>query len=235
MTTQVQPQRRTETEAVEVQGPMANIFLQPICGPSVLGLFGLGAATFMVGALWAGWFGSVSSFPFLAPFVGVLGTAQLLAAMWAFRARDALATAMHGTWGAFWLAFGVLYLFTGGGFLTQPTGIAFPELAFWLIPMAAITWSGAVAATQVNLPLVVIFGTLAAACSILAAALVVGNSTMITAGGWVLVASGVAAWYGATALMMEEVTDREVLPIFRTRVHAKVTPGIGEPGVMHGQ
>jgi len=36
-------------------GIPARIFLQPVAAPSVLGLFGFGAATFMVAANLAGW------------------------------------------------------------------------------------------------------------------------------------------------------------------------------------
>jgi len=31
-----------------------------------------------------------------------------MAGMWAYRARDAVATAMHGMWGSFWIAYGIL-------------------------------------------------------------------------------------------------------------------------------
>src|SRR3954447_5261223 len=84
-------------------GIPARIFLQPVAAPSVLGLFGFGAATFMVAANLAGWYGSTTTSPlFLSPSAATLaGVAQFPAGMWAYRARDALATAMHGTWGSF--------------------------------------------------------------------------------------------------------------------------------------
>ena len=46
-------------------------------------------------------------FPFAAMFGGV---AQFAAAMWSYRARDALATAMFGMFGSFWVAYGILNL-----------------------------------------------------------------------------------------------------------------------------
>lgn len=57
------------------------IFLQPIAPPSILGLYGFGAATFVVGAHAARWFGTpLVSPPLLAPFAFFLGgIAQLIA------------------------------------------------------------------------------------------------------------------------------------------------------------
>ena len=39
------------------------------------------------------------------------GIAQFAAGMWSYKARDVVATLAHGTWGAFWIAFGLLNIF----------------------------------------------------------------------------------------------------------------------------
>src|SRR5918911_4922409 len=86
------------------------VYLSPIAAPSVLGLFGFAGATFIVAAHLAGWYGNPTSELILAPFAAFFGgLAQFLAGMWAYRARDGLATAMHGMWGSFWLAYGLLH------------------------------------------------------------------------------------------------------------------------------
>ena len=74
-------------------GFATRIFLQPIAAPSILGLFGFAAATFIVAANVAGWYGNHSTTPLvLAPFAAVFGgIAQFMAGMWAYRARDAVA------------------------------------------------------------------------------------------------------------------------------------------------
>src|SRR5690348_2256692 len=92
-------------------GIPARIFLQPVAAPSVLGLFGFAGATFMVATNLAGWWGNTTTSPLLLfPFAAIFGgVAQFLAGMWAYKARDALATAMHGTWGSFWIAYGILW------------------------------------------------------------------------------------------------------------------------------
>src|SRR5881392_1280293 len=97
------------------------VVLQPIAAPSVLGLFGFAGATFVVAANMAGWWGTPTSGLALAPFAAMFGgLAQFLAGMWAYRARDAIATAMHGMWGAFWLAYGVLFTLAAFHVVTIP-------------------------------------------------------------------------------------------------------------------
>lgn len=91
------------------------IALQPVAAPSILGLFGFAVSTFMVAANLAGWFGNDTSTPLvLFPFAFAFGgIAQLLAAMWSYRARDGLATGIHGAWGSFWIGYGIYTLLVG--------------------------------------------------------------------------------------------------------------------------
>ena len=98
-------------ETREEPAPSAQIYLQPIAAPSILGLYGFAGATFMVAVHMAHWFGGALTDLYLAPFAALFGgLAQFTAGMWSFKARDGVATAMHGTWGSFWMAFGLLEL-----------------------------------------------------------------------------------------------------------------------------
>jgi hypothetical protein len=79
----------------------SRVVLTPIAAPSILGLFGFMGATLMVGAWQAGWYGSSSTPLILFPFAFVFGgVAQLICGFYAFRARDGVAVAAHGTWGS---------------------------------------------------------------------------------------------------------------------------------------
>ena len=220
------------------------VFLQPIAAPSILGLFGFAAATFMVAAHLAGWYGSSESPTFLFPFAATFGgLAQFAAGMWAYRARDGLATAMHGMWGAFWIAFGILFLLVATGDITIPTG-KFVELGFWFLTLAAITAAGAVASIAENLGLTAVLTTLAVGAALLAVGYLTGIEGWLRSGGWVLIASAIFAWYVASALMLKSTFGRVVLPLGEPRKAANV-PGnqvtraieyeFGEPGVKQGQ
>lgn len=215
-----------------------NVFLQPVAAPSILGLFGFAGATFMVAAHLAGWYGSDRTTLFLAPFAATFGgLAQFLAGMWSVKARDGLAYAMHGTWGAFWMAYGILYLLFATGTLSEPQG-AFPALAFWFVILAAVTWAGAFASLATNAGLVSVLTLLAAGSSLMAITLFTGSRDLRIISGYIFMASAVCAWYTASALMIEEAFGRPVLPLGKTSHEERrspVAPGLGEPGVVRGQ
>lgn len=216
----------------------ALIYLQPIAAPSVLGLYGFAGATMMVGSNLAGWWGPSNAPMYLFPFAATFGgIAQFTAGMWAFKARDALATAMHGMWGAFWIAYGVLYFLFAMGTLTPPTG-AFPSLAFWFLTLAWITAAGAFAAAAINGGIFMVLLILAAGSAMAAASYFGGYKSWEQAAGWLFVASAAFAWYTASAMMIESAWGREILPLMKTkhvREAPKVNEGVGEPGVFHGQ
>jgi uncharacterized protein len=227
-------------------GIPARIFLQPVAAPSVLGLFGFAGATFMVAANLAGWYGSTTTSPlFLFPFAAVLGgVAQFTAGVWAYRARDALATAMHGTWGSFWIAYGIFWWLVANHTVTPPAGSTFVPLGYWFIVLAAITASGTLASVAESGALFSVLATLTAGSVLLAISYLIGSSTVLTWGGWVLVVSAVLAWYTATAMLLAASSGRIVLPLFKWS-HEANTPGgrpmvpvqfaDGEPGVKMGQ
>lgn len=217
----------------------AEAFLQPIAAPSILGLFGFAAATFMVAAHLAGWYGSTDTPTYLAPFAAAFGgLAQFTAGMWSYKARDGIATAMHGMWGAYWIAYGILYLLIGAGVLggieSAGASVAF---GYWFAMLAAITLMGAFAAMSENLALSAVLHTLWIGAGLLAVGLMTGAAFWEVIGAYVLMLSSLCAWYTASALMFEGV-GHAILPVGKTeqaKEKEKVSLGAGEPGVQHGQ
>jgi hypothetical protein len=194
------------------------LVLTPTAPPSILGLFGFAGATFIVAAFMAHWYGSGTSQVYLAPFALVFGgLAQLVAGLFAYRARDGLATAMHGMWGSFWLAYGLLWILDATGAVTIPAGTNFAEFGWWFIPLAAITWFGAAAATAVSKALAAVLALLAAGSTLVAIGFIGDFSGVVTAAGYVLVASALVAFYTAGAMMLEGTFHRPVLPVGRAR------------------
>jgi hypothetical protein len=229
------------------EGFEPRIFLQPIAAPSVLGLFGFAAATFIVAANLAGWYGNHTTSPlYLAPFAAVFGgLAQFMAGMWAYRARDGLATAMHGMWGSFWIAYGILNVLLATGALAAPAvWYHQPEVGFWFFALAVITASGAMASLAEGLGLFGVLATLAAGSGILAGAFIYGSEGWATVAGWVLVVSAGIAWYTATGMMLAGTAGRTILPLFKYSLQANKPGGRptrtielewAEPGIKHGQ
>jgi succinate-acetate transporter protein len=226
-----------EIEVIDVPAS-AQIVLQPIAAPSILGLYGFAGATFIVAANMAHWYGAEDTSLYLAPFAAMFGgLAQFLAGMWAFRARDGVATAMHGMWGSFWIAYGILNLLFAAGKIPTATGFR-PEIGYWFIVLAAITWVGVVAASAENTGLVTLLSFLAAGATVNAAANLTASDSLVVFAGYLFMIASVAAWYTASALMVNEAFGREVWHVGKSR-HVRSMPpisiGAGEPGVMRGQ
>lgn len=217
-------------------GSSAQAFLQPIAAPSILGLFGFAGSTFIVAANIVGWYGNDMTPVYLAPFVAAFGgLAQFLAGMWAYKARDGIATAMHGMWGSYWIGYGLLYILAAAGVLSF--GEISSPLGFWFIALAAITFMGAIAATGENMALAAVLHTLWIGSALLAIGLLTGVAVWEVVGGYVLIVSAICAWYTASALMFEG-TGRPLLPVGMTRKarnEPNVVVGAGEPGVAKGQ
>jgi succinate-acetate transporter protein len=251
MSTRTQPPRAAGDSRLATTGlnwdERTRIFLQPVAPPSILGLFGFAGATFIVAAHLAGWYGTTTSPEYLFPFAAMFGgVAQFAAGMWAFRARDGLATAMHGMWGAFWMAFGILFLLGAAGVLTIPTSGTFPELGYWFLVLAVITGLGTIAALAENAGLVATLLTLTVGSAFLAVFYLAGGTGWEHTAGWVLVASAICAVYTAGAMMIEGTFGRVVLPLGKvsggreanvpgerfTKAHQDVH---GQPGVRQGQ
>jgi len=184
-----------------------------IAVPWVLGLYSLACASFVVAARMAGWYGGPESQFLVLPFVAVLGgLTTLLAGMWAFEAADALATAMLGTWGSFWIAYGILNALFLSGKLAGPPG-PFYELGFWFVPVALITWMGAAAAVAESVALVLTLALLAAGSTVAAVANIGQHGGLLRLAGWFFITSAALAWYTATAMLFAATSGYQVWPV----------------------
>ena len=222
----------------------ARVFLQPIAAPSILGLYGFAAGTFMVTANLVGWYGNATSPLLIFPFaVAAGGIAQGAAALFAYKARDALATAIHGIWAAFWLGYGVLNIMVAVKLVPAAApGAAVPELGYWFFALAAITLVGMVASLAESLALTSVLAPLWIGAALLGVFYTVGGTGWEKVGGYVTMASAITAFYAASAMMLAATFGRAVLPVGKYR---RESPGdrltypiqfaLGEPGVKQGQ
>lgn len=239
---------RDEEEVHSLWESRARVVLSPVAAPSILGLFGFATATLMVSSNLAGWWGDPKSLVYLTPFAIFFGgMAQFLAGMWAYKARDGLATAMHGMWGSFWIAWGMLELLMATGTIPMPATAAtyFPAFGFWFIMLALITLIGAIAAIPRGIGMIGTLGCLSAGSALLAAAFLSGSLGVQRVGGWVLVISCAFAVYTAAALLLPGSTGgKTVLPLGKAGRSANIPGrkilwpieyGQGDPGVKVGQ
>jgi succinate-acetate transporter protein len=225
--------------------PEARVFLQPVAAPSVLGYFALASALIMYGSWFAGGWGTAKSpqtfFPFLLLFGGV---GQFGAAMWSYRARNAVAAALHGSWAAFWLGVGVIYLLATTKTITvPPPGTPWDSLGQWFIYMAVITWTTALAALARSPGGFLAQAALGTASALAATALLMGSPGWAEVAGWLFVAAATLAFYVGAALMLDNVYGIVVLPLLHwrrgnrpgTKPAEPVQYALGDPGVKVGQ
>jgi hypothetical protein len=181
-------------------------------------------------------------FPFATAAGGI---AQGAAALWAYKARDALATAIHGVWAAFWLGYGFLNFMIALKLIPAPAPhAAVPELGYWFFALSAITLVGMIASLGESLALTSVLAPLWVGVALLGVFYTVGGAGWEKVGGYVTMASAFTAFYAASAMMLASTLGRAVLPVGKYPRAADV-PGaqhtypiefeLGEPGVKQGQ
>jgi succinate-acetate transporter protein len=222
---------------VAVSATPARIFLQPIAAPSILGLYGFTLATFVVTVSLIGWYGNAPGALLVVPFAAMFGgLTQFAAGMWSFRARDALATAFHGLWGAFWVAYGLIGVLSATGLLAIPGGV--PRFGWWFVVLAATTWVLTAGASQENRALAGFLGLVALGASFMFIAEFAMGGIWGLIAGYFFLASALVAWAIASVMVMQASGRTVFGRKFRVRPisqPAQVTVGVGEPGVIRGQ
>jgi succinate-acetate transporter protein len=224
------------------------LVLTPIAAPSIVGFFGLGAGAFLLAANWAGWYDTSNSALLLAPFViAFAGIAQLAAALYAFRARDGVATAVHGTWGSLFVALGVVWVLAGTGVLASASNGNTPEGGLWFGIVAVITLACTAASSANSIAMSLTLFVVAVGAGLACGGFVGEVDGLVTAAGWVMLAAALLCAYTAAALMLDEALRKEVLPVHNaamrrpanghgpTAVPDVIEYPIGMPGAHAGQ
>jgi uncharacterized protein len=130
--------------------------------------------------------------------------------------------ALHGTWGSFWTAYGILELLYATGYAVRPVG-EFSELGFWFIAVAAITW-GITAASRENKGVTTLLALLAIGSTLEAIGELVAVDWLRILAGYFMIASALVAWFVATTAMMhvgKRVKAQSPIPVAHSQsVHS---------------
>jgi succinate-acetate transporter protein len=220
-----------------LERPETRIFLQPVAAPTVLGYFALASALFVYGLWFAQVWGTEKDtsafFPFLL-FFGGFG--QLGAALWGYRARNAVSAALNGSWAAFWLGLGLIYLLATTHSITVPArGAHWGSLGEWLIYMSIISATTAVAALARSIAGFFAQATLAAGAAFGAAGMLSASSGLDVTAGWLFVAAAALSFYVGAATMVNATYGRRTLPIGPGPDVQPIAYDRGDPGVKVGQ
>jgi uncharacterized protein len=193
--------------------------------PGPLGLAGFAGTTFVLSLINTGLVGT-HAVPGggLLPMVAALaiaygGIAQLLAGIWEFRTGNTFGAVAFCSFGAFWISFFFIVqsvgknvpteVFSGLGLYLWMWGIFTAYMFF-----ASLRTTGAVA--LVFLLLTITFILLGIGNSNLAGTHNAINGT-IKIGGWVGLATAIAAWYASFAAVINSTFARTLLPVYPLR------------------
>ena len=185
--------------------------------PAPLGLAGFAATTFMLSMINANLVSHTALAGALAIAIAYGGIAQLIAGIWEFRTGNTFGAVAFTSYGAFWISFYFLVAFVLALVPAREIN-AVIGLYLWtwtiftvLMFFASLRTTGAVA--LVFLLLSITFILLAIGNSALVGTTATTNGT-IKLGGWVGLATAIAAWYTAIAAVMSSTFGRDVLPVF---------------------
>ncbi|NUR63219.1 MAG: acetate uptake transporter [Catenulispora sp.] len=181
-----------------------------IADPAPLGLAGFAMTTFILSFANANLISEKGTGAFvlgLALFYG--GIAQFLAGMWEYRRGNTFGATAFSSFGAFWLTEWAIARFGGGGDAYKTEGLF---LFAWFIFTAYMT----VAALRTNGAVLAVFVLLTVTFLLLAIGTWQHSSNppalFTRLGGWVGIATALAAWYASFASVVNETHKKQWFP-----------------------
>ncbi|HKH10742.1 MAG TPA: acetate uptake transporter [Rubrobacter sp.] len=181
-----------------------------IADPAPLGLAAFALTTFLLSLFNAGLLNEAGeSIVFsLALFYG--GLAQFAAGMWEFKNKNTFGATAFSSYGAFWLAFWGLQQFYLGDIPEAQVG---PVVGWFLIAWGIFTAYMWIGSFKVNTAVMVVFLLLTATFFLLGLGDLLGATAIGTIGGYVGIATAIAAWYASAAVVINTNFGRTVLPV----------------------
>jgi uncharacterized protein len=138
------------------------------------------------------------------------GIAQFLAGMWEFRAGNTFGALAFTSYGAFWISFWALLEFDVG----KITGNAGHAIGLYLWAWAIFTAYMTIAAVKVSGAVLVVFILLTITFIFLAIGAVGGDASTTHIGGFVGLATAIAAWYASFGGVVNSTWGKTIIPLF---------------------
>jgi uncharacterized protein len=188
------------------------VAIKPITAdPGPLGLAAFALTTFVLSFFNSGLMGEKGLPIVLGLALAYGGLAQLLAGMWEFRTGNTFGATAFTSFGAFWLSFWAFEQFFAKD-VTDKTALAH-SVGLFLIAWGIFTAYMFIASLRVSAAVAVVFALLTATFLLLG----IGNATetesITHAGGFVGIATAIAAWYASFAAVANSTFGRTILPV----------------------
>ena len=179
--------------------------------PAPLGLAGFAMTTFVLSMITANWTSQTDVPVVLGLALAYGGLAQLLAGMWEFRAGNTFGAVAFSSYGAFWISYFVLVTFDAKLLGAAQAGHA---VGLYLWAWAIFTGFMTIAALRTNAAVLLVFVLLTITFALLGAGNDGASMGTLHWGGYIGVATAIAAWYAAAAQVINSTFGRTVLPLY---------------------
>jgi succinate-acetate transporter protein len=197
--------RETPPAPQEVASPP-----QPtIADPGPLGLAAFALTTFVLSMFNAGLVGTGALPIVFGLALAYGGLAQLLAGMWEFRTGNTFGAVAFTSYGAFWLSYWAYVQFFAADVTPADTGHA---VGLFLISWGIFTAYMFVASLRTTAAVATVLFLLALTFFVLGIGEAGAHTNVIKAGGWIGLATAVAAWYASFSGVSNATFGRSVLP-----------------------
>src|SRR5574341_1774592 len=181
-----------------------------IADPAPLGLAGFALTTFVLSMFNSGLVDNKGLPIVFGLALAYGGGAQFLAGMWEFRKGNTFGATAFSSYGAFWLSYWAYVAFFAKDVAPANAGSA---VGLYLIAWGIFTSYMWIASFRTTAAVNLVFLLLALTFFVLGIGDAVGNETIGRLGGWLGLATAVAAWYASFAGVTNFTFGREVMPV----------------------
>ena len=205
---------RSTSDPTRAVAPPADVAAASIADPAPLGLAGFALTTFVL-SMFNAKLVDTKGLPIvfgLALAYG--GVAQLLAGMWEFRKGNTFGATAFSSYGAFWLSYWAYVTFFAKD---VPAANAGSAVGLYLIGWGIFTTYMWIASFRTTAAVNLVFLLLAITFFLLGIGEATGNTGVAKLGGWIGLATAVAAWYASFAAVANFTFGRELVPVRQLR------------------
>ena len=180
-----------------------------IANPGPLGLAAFALTTFVLSMFNAGLVSSAGEPIVFGLALAYGGLAQVLAGMWEFRTGNTFGATAFTSYGAFWLSFWAFVEFFEKDVPKADAGHA---VGLYLIAWGIFTAYMTIASLRTTGAVAIVFVLLTITFLVLGIGNAGGNTSIVKLGGWLGLATALAAWYASFAEVTNATFGRTMLP-----------------------
>jgi len=180
-----------------------------IADPGPLGLAAFAMTTFVLSVFNAGLLDAKLEAVVLPLALFYGGATQLLAGMWEFRKGNTFGALAFSSFGSFWLAYFFLARYIAAGLGPD----AHRAVGLFLLAWTIFTAYMLVASLRVSSAVIAVFGLLTLTFLVLTIGAFSARTGITRLGGWLGLATALAAWYASFAGVTNATWRRVVLPV----------------------